>query len=80
MTIDHGRIKALFQAAIDREDPAEPSSTSTAKSAMTPIYAIGWTTCSPSMIALRPRSTAPSMPAPWPLKTSSPATHPDVNN
>jgi hypothetical protein len=23
MTIDHGRIKALFQAAIDREDPAE---------------------------------------------------------
>jgi hypothetical protein len=23
MAIDHGRIKALFQAAIDREDPAE---------------------------------------------------------
>ena len=23
MTIDHGRIKALFQAAIDRDDPPE---------------------------------------------------------
>jgi hypothetical protein len=23
MTIDHGRIKALFQAAIGRQDPAE---------------------------------------------------------
>ena len=80
MTIDHGRIKALFQAAIDREDPAERleyldreiGNDTDLRDRLDDLLAV----------YDRPpaRSTAPSMPAPWPLKTSIPVTHPDVNN
>ena len=49
MAIDPERVKALFQAAIERGDPASRTRSSTTRSAATPSCATGSTPSAPTL-------------------------------